>query len=55
MPFDRISMCSNTLYVSNIDGGSSLGGCLNPNMSPNFRRLLGDDLSGFVRVRIPID
>jgi hypothetical protein len=27
MPFDRISMCSNTLYVFNIDGGSSLGGC----------------------------
>jgi hypothetical protein len=27
MPFDIISTCSNTLYVSNIDGGSSLDGC----------------------------
>ena len=24
MPMDSISMCSNTLYMSNIDGGSSL-------------------------------
>jgi hypothetical protein len=24
MPMDSISMCSNTLYMSNVDGGSSL-------------------------------